>query len=405
LTYIGRNDDMLVMNSGVKVDSLAIERTIDALPQVQRSAVLVSKTAEHLICLIQPTGPVFSLDDMIRHILKLNSSLAFEKRIRSEAIYMVAELPVTTKLTLNRKKLKHLLSQITSDKDINLILPPPVVPSVPESMIPSSNPVVQYDFRHRIEHQKRLSQLLANVFCLEESVFTPSLKLSDIPLTSIAAIRLAEAIQKEFSVRIAGGKLYGIATVLDLDYYLWKQSVLMDAKETTSFSDSSAPQSMDGLPTYTSSGSDSIVISGVACRFVGGVSSLDDLWSAIIAPDVFIKNLDRKRPESRWKTSTEESKMYPSGWLDDETIFNTSSLSQFFGISPREAASMSPNARLVLQLGYQALNDAGIAPKSLNGKNWGIFTSVNDSGWRERNVTQMEPYGNIYSLLNPQYLD
>ncbi|PFH50122.1 hypothetical protein AMATHDRAFT_145969, partial [Amanita thiersii Skay4041] len=47
---------------------------------------------------------------------------------------------------------------------------------------------------------------------------------------------------------------------------------------------------------------------------------------------------------------------------------------------------MSPNARLALKLGYEAIEDAGIAPTTLNGKSWGVFTAVNDSGWGKKRM-------------------
>jgi acyl transferase domain-containing protein len=48
----------------------------------------------------------------------------------------------------------------------------------------------------------------------------------------------------------------------------------------------------------------------------------------------------------------------------------------FFGISPREACEMDPRQRLLLELCWEALEDAGIPPRSLSGDQTGMRTGV-----------------------------
>ncbi|KIJ54123.1 hypothetical protein M422DRAFT_154033, partial [Sphaerobolus stellatus SS14] len=135
---------------------------------------------------------------------------------------------------------------------------------------------------------------------------------------------------------------------------------------------------------------DEIVITGATCRFPGGITSLDGFWSALLAPSVHLASLSRRRPDSRWPyPHYNENLMYPTGWLEDASaaLTNTVSFAEFFGLGAREVEYMSPNARIVLQLGYEAILDAGVRPGSLDKKNWGIFTSMNDSGWKEKRVS------------------
>src|SRR4051812_49943336 len=53
----------------------------------------------------------------------------------------------------------------------------------------------------------------------------------------------------------------------------------------------------------------------------------------------------------------------PGGYLEDVSGFDAG----FFGIGPREASSMDPQQRLMLELAWEALEDARIVPADLAG--------------------------------------
>ncbi|NBH10786.1 polyketide synthase, partial [Amycolatopsis sp. SID8362] len=60
------------------------------------------------------------------------------------------------------------------------------------------------------------------------------------------------------------------------------------------------------------------------------------------------------------------------GFLSEVDTFDAA----FFGIPAREAATMDPQQRLALELGWEALEDARIVPKTLEGSPTGVFVGA-----------------------------
>ncbi|MBM7442933.1 acyl transferase domain-containing protein, partial [Streptomyces sp. HB132] len=82
-------------------------------------------------------------------------------------------------------------------------------------------------------------------------------------------------------------------------------------------------------------------------------------------------------PRGRWESPRAEDPAVAlrGGFLDRVDGFDA----DFFGISPREAVAMDPQQRLALELGWEALEDAGIVPDSVAGRRLGVFAgAMND---------------------------
>ncbi|QSQ15456.1 type I polyketide synthase [Myxococcus landrumensis] len=120
-----------------------------------------------------------------------------------------------------------------------------------------------------------------------------------------------------------------------------------------------------------------IAVIGMGCRFPGGASDEASYWK-LLRDGV---DAVREVPASRWDAARYydpergvPGKMYGTrgGYLDDVEHFDA----PFFGISPREAETLDPQQRLVLEVAWEALEDAGQAPDRLVGSKTGVFLGV-----------------------------
>ncbi|MER6789559.1 type I polyketide synthase [Streptomyces sp. NPDC000658] len=131
---------------------------------------------------------------------------------------------------------------------------------------------------------------------------------------------------------------------------------------------------------------DPIAIVAMACRYPGDVASADDLWRAVrdeadlITPFPTDRGWDLDRILDGDPDRQGASYVDHGGFLHDAALFDPG----FFGISPREAQAMDPQHRLLLESTWEALERAGIAPKSLHGSRTGVYVGMTDQAYGTR---------------------
>ncbi|MEV5758831.1 beta-ketoacyl synthase N-terminal-like domain-containing protein, partial [Streptomyces tendae] len=109
-----------------------------------------------------------------------------------------------------------------------------------------------------------------------------------------------------------------------------------------------------------------IAVVGTSCRFPGA-DGPRQLWRLLAAG----RHAITERPPGRRGPNRTVAPPW-GGFLDAVDEFDA----EFFGISAREAASVDPQQRLVLELGWEALEDAGIVPDRVRGGRLGVFVGA-----------------------------
>ena len=116
-----------------------------------------------------------------------------------------------------------------------------------------------------------------------------------------------------------------------------------------------------------------VAIVGMGCRFPGGARTPEELWELLAAGQDAISDF----PADRGWNAVGEDYRCQGGFVYDAGDFDPG----FFRISPREALAMDPQQRMLLEVSWEALEQAGVDPASLRGSLTGVFTGVAYMGY------------------------
>ncbi|MGE7056869.1 beta-ketoacyl synthase N-terminal-like domain-containing protein, partial [Paenibacillus glucanolyticus] len=118
-----------------------------------------------------------------------------------------------------------------------------------------------------------------------------------------------------------------------------------------------------------------IAIIGIACRFPGA-QNYEEFWDNLKEGRSSIQEIPKERWD--WKEywgdpqGKNKSNSKWGGFIQDADAFDPG----FFGLSAREVEATDPQQRIMLELSWSCLEDAGIRPSQLSGDKVGVYMGV-----------------------------
>ncbi|WKD30932.1 aminotransferase class I/II-fold pyridoxal phosphate-dependent enzyme [Streptomyces xanthophaeus] len=136
-------------------------------------------------------------------------------------------------------------------------------------------------------------------------------------------------------------------------------------------------------------GREDIAVVGMACRFPGA-RNVNQYWRLLTAPQAQFGTI----PDSRWRTSAFTSDNFrdtSSAYTD--TMALLPDVGHFdaahYGIPPRRARAMDPQARLLIDLAREAIQDAGWEADGFDREETSVITALTEGGYRELSTLQI----------------
>jgi hybrid polyketide synthase/nonribosomal peptide synthetase FtdB len=128
------------------------------------------------------------------------------------------------------------------------------------------------------------------------------------------------------------------------------------------------------MKTFAHDSHEKIAIIGMGCRFPGGANDYQAFWRNLIEGKDCLVDTPLNRFNAPFLYSKDKAKRGKltggrGGYIDGFDEFDPS----FFGITLREAEYMDPQQRKLLEVSWEALEDAGLRPFTLAGQNIGVF--------------------------------
>jgi acyl transferase domain-containing protein/acyl carrier protein len=184
----------------------------------------------------------------------------------------------------------------------------------------------------------------------------PEVGLFELGLDSAMAVELAQSLRTFSGLPLPATVAFDHPTLQAL------VQVILGALPDT------LPGALPGVlpgPRPSAGADEPIAIVGMACRFPGAPDP-ERYWRLLE------QGLSAVGPAPAGRFEDVPEPLRQAGWLEDIASYEP----EFFGISPPEAPVVDPQQRLVLEVGWEALERAGLAPDRLQDSAVAIFVGA-----------------------------
>jgi phthiocerol/phenolphthiocerol synthesis type-I polyketide synthase C len=225
---------------------------------------------------------------------------------------------------------------------------------------------------------------LATDFGLDTAGIDPHSPFESYGLASRDLVMLSGDLEEWLGISLSPVLLYEHSSLSALAAYLAGEKATGQQAAVNSEQSPAARQqsSASGAP-------EPIAIIGMACRFPGA-DGLTAFWQLLIEGQDAIREV----PDGRWDQPqlertlpgrNNELRTRWGGFLDNVDQFDA----HFFGIAPREAVHIDPQQRVLLEVAWEALADAGLPAFQLAGSPTGVFVGISGSEYGQAQLTDL----------------
>ncbi|OFT33712.1 polyketide synthase [Corynebacterium sp. HMSC08A12] len=242
---------------------------------------------------------------------------------------------------------------------------------------------------------------VANTTGLDAAEISDERSMQDFGLSSRDVVVLSGDLERLLGTTLDATIAYEFNTIAALAEHLMQGRGSGAVSGSDATASAGAASSAGGpLPL----GQRDIAVVGMAGRYPGA-DNADEMWELFSNYRSGVGEL----PAGRWSEYSRDPEMtrrmeqaqLTGGYIEDIASFDA----EFFGLSPLEAANMDPQQRIILQLTWEALEDAHIPANQLRGKPVGVFmgNTNNDYGMLiSADPAEAHPYaltGNSSSII------
>lgn len=371
LFIIGREKELVVAN-GKKISCAQIEEIINKSlygTKHQQSAVCngikQGNENEKVIVFIKTTMDAANdrdVQEFIEFKNKIKASIFEKMGLTISEVIPVGDIPKTNSGKAFRRGLTEQYNAGAYDMILNKM-----------NQTKTRKPIA--NLKSKYSKQTVLQKIVTTIevqFGIKISDF--NVPFSQYGIVSINIPAFIQALNLEFAINLHVADIFKFFTVTDLTEHIYS---LMNAEQEMSAGETNVEQAKD-----------KIAIVGMSCRFPGGANSIDEYWDLLINGDDGVSDV----PENRWalekyydEDKNAPGKMYTKkgGFLDiDIDEFDAG----FFNISPKEAQALDPQQRMLLELTWEAFENANMDITKYNGSNTGVYVGMSNN---EYNLAQL----------------